>query len=532
MKRISFILSACLTIIACIKNDIPFLTEVASITAVDADGLESVSIDAQSRKVTLHFKEFIDLREVKIKSITCSPSNATISLDITQKVDLSNPVKITLRTQQDYVWEISAVQNIERRFSLEGQMGNSVIDALNHRVICQVNTSVSLDNLKITDIKLGPEYISTYSPAPASIRDFRDVVSITVKYRDVTEEWKIYVNQNTSRVELLSVNAWSKVAYLEANGVAGEKVGFRYRKVGGNWNEVIVQADEDGHFKGSAENLDAESEYEVLAFCADDQSAVIKFITEPAVQLPNSGFETWSNAESSKYHSFYDPASSDVNLQNKWWDDGNAGSTTIGAKYAITMPDTGDKVEGNASVKLASTYVVIKFAAGNIFSGQYYKTVGTSGGIIRMGRPFELRPRKLTLSLKYKCGLVTKETLGDYPQGEPVKVGDKDRGIVWVALGDWDYKEYGGSKECPVEVNTTDKKTFFNRDSDAVIAYGEFVATDSTDGWIKVEIPLEYKTLTRKPTHIIVSAAASKLGDYFTGSADSILWLDDLKLEY
>ncbi|MCF0174591.1 MAG: PCMD domain-containing protein, partial [Bacteroidales bacterium] len=54
----------------------------------------------------------------------------------------------------------------------------------------------------------------------------------------------------------------------------------------------------------------------------------------------------------------------------------------------------------------------------------------------------------------------------------------------------------------------------------------------STDGWIEVEIPLDYRSVTRRPTHIIVSAASSILGDYFTGSSTSILWLDDLKLEY
>ena len=286
MKRIYFILSICLSIIACIKNDIPYPTEVASITGVEADGLESVSIDEKSRKVTLHFKEYIDLTEVKIKSVTCSPSNTTISLDITQKVNLQNPVKITLHTYQDYVWELTAMQNIERRFAIEGQIGNSTIDAINHRVICQVNTSVALDDLNITDIKLGPEYISTYSPTPASIHDFRDVVSIKVTHRDVTEDWKIYVNQKTSRVELLSVNAWSKVAYLEANGIYGEKAGFRYRKSDGQWNEVSMQVEEDGHFGGSIQNLEPKSEYEVLAFCGEDQSPISKFITEPIMPSP------------------------------------------------------------------------------------------------------------------------------------------------------------------------------------------------------------------------------------------------------
>ena len=36
----------------------------------------------------------------------------------------------------------------------------------------------------------------------------------------------------------------------------------------------------------------------------------------------------------------------------------------------------------------------------------------------------------------------------------------------------------------------------------------------------------------RLPTHIIVSAASSRLGDYFTGSSESRMWLDDLRLVY
>ena len=74
--------------------------------------------------------------------------------------------------------------------------------------------------------------------------------------------------------------------------------------------------------------------------------------------------------------------------------------------------------------------------------------------------------------------------------------------------------------------------SFFDRNGENVIAYGEYVSNKSTEGWTQISIPLEYKSLTRKPTHIIVSAAASLLGDYFTGSEDSILWMDNLRLEY
>lgn len=107
-----------------------------------------------------------------------------------------------------------------------------------------------------------------------------------------------------------------------------------------------------------------------------------------------------------------------------------------------------------------------------------------------------------------------------------------DRCQVFVALGDWDYRTYGGTPDCPVQVNTNDRTTFFKPDSDAVIGYGAYVSDKATDGWIKVEIPIEYRSTSRKPTHIIVSCAASMLGDYFTGSTQSTLWVDGMQLEY
>ena len=103
------------------------------------------------------------------------------------------------------------------------------------------------------------------------------------------------------------------------------------------------------------------------------------------MQMPNSGFETFSNAESSKYSSFYDPASAVAELQTKWWDCGNKGSTTVGSSYTITMPDTSDKQEGSYSVTMQSQYVIIKFAAGNIFVGEFDRVIGTSGGVVNFG---------------------------------------------------------------------------------------------------------------------------------------------------
>lgn len=533
MKRIFGIILLVGILAGCIQNDIPYPVIVANITEMDVEGAVSVDIDSEDRVVTITLEETADINNVKVNSISFNDGNVKASWDILGTHDFSKRVKLTLSTYSDYIWEIVTVQPIERYFSISNQVGESGIDDANRRVFAQVSSSADISKLNIESIKLGPENISSYTPDPKSIHDFSDEVSIKVKYRDITEAWTIYIEQTETSVQLNSVNAWTGIVWLNASGIAGNDNGFKYRKKGdSDWIEVQNVSHDGGTFSASVNGLSPETEYECYAYSGEEQTEVESFRTEIAAKIPNAGFETFSNAESDKYFSFFDPNSSDTSLQSKWWGSGNKGSTTVGANYAITKPDGDNKVEGDYSALLESAYVVIKFAAGNIFSGEFYKTIGASGGIIRMGRPFTQRPQKLTVWLKYKSGIITEKTFNDKPENDPVKVGDQDRGIVWVALGDWDYTKYGGSPDCPVEINTTDKTTFFNKNGENVIAYGEFITGEDINEWTKIEIPLEYVSTSRKPTHIIISAAASMLGDYFTGSPDSKLWLDDIRLEY
>ena len=59
-----------------------------------------------------------------------------------------------------------------------------------------------------------------------------------------------------------------------------------------------------------------------------------------------------------------------------------------------------------------------------------------------------------------------------------------------------------------------------------------FTQEHNDDGWMKVTLPLEYNNYTTTPTHIVISAASSRLGDYFTGGAGSTMYLDDIELLY
>lgn len=517
----------------CIKNDIPLPVVVPRITAMDVEGATAVNIDSERNKVTITLDETTDIRNVNIRSITFSDERTRSSWDITGGQDLSKPIAVTLTIYQDYVWTITAEQPVERYFTVNGQVGSSRIDTANRRAVAYVNASTDLADVTVTSLKLGPKDITSYTPDMAQLTDFTDKVEVTAAYHDIKEVWSLYVEKTETVVEMVSVDAWTGVVWLKASGVADRNNGFRYRAAGAaEWTDVSGDAltVDGGTFSACVEGLQPLTRYECCAYSGDDTTAVTTFETEAAIQMPNSGFETISNAESSKYYSFFDPSSSITALQTKWWDSGNKGSTTVGSSYAITMPDASDKQEGQYSVKMQSQYVIIKFAAGNIFVGEFDRVIGTSGGVVNFGRPFTLRPRKLSLWLKYENGPI--DRFNGAPDNDPVEIGDMDRCQVFVALGDWDYHTYGGTPECPVQVNTNDRTTFFKPDSDAVIGYGAYVSDKATDGWIKVEIPIEYRSTSRKPTHIIVSCAASMLGDYFTGSTQSTLWVDGMQLEY
>ena len=321
-----------------------------------------------------------------------------------------------------------------------------------------------------------------------------------------------------------------------------DKVYFDVRAKGTqDWTRVNAVRDSEGSFSARISGLTPETEYEYrLAVTALDggaeetMDASSTITTDKAVPLPNGGFETTSNDESSKYKSFYDPSSADETLKSKWWDSGNKGSTTVGSAYVISYPDASDKKEGNQSVCLQSRTVIVKFAAGNLFSGHFGETIGTDGGTVCFGRPFTARPTALRFWMKYSGGKINHDTSNVPDDG---KKGKYDKAMIRIALGTWDYKKYGGDADSPVLVNTTDVSTFVDFSTDAsTIALGEkIVSSDDSNpakDWIQVTLPIEYRDETKFPTHIIISCAASMYGDYFSGYDDSKLWLDGMEFVY
>lgn len=337
----------------------------------------------------------------------------------------------------------------------------------------------------------------------------------------------------------LSDNAtttWATTAvipgYIMKEGTTG--AGFDYRRSGASeWIHAEGTVDASGStYSAELSGLEPGTTYEYRATSSDFVSSSVKtFTTEPASQLQNAGFEDWQVKSGRNATLIYAEGGS------IFWDSGNHGSATMGKN--VTTPESSVKNSGSYSAKLASQFVGVwsigKFAAGNLFVGEYLATDVTDG-ILGWGRPFTSRPKALKGYVKYVPQTVTYES----SDCANLKKGDMDMGIIYVAILDGSTKNANSSKvssdkqDWPVIVKTkSSERTLFSKDDSNVIAYGELVLTEATqgDGLIEFEIPLEYFRTDIKASNIMVTCSASRYGDYFVGG-ESVMYIDDFELVY
>ena len=558
MKKLLAYIISVVALTGCITNDIPYPVLVPNITALEVDGSEKVEINYAKRIVTVHFPETEDLRYVTIRSVEYDSKIVTSSMNLIGVHDLSlKPLIFKLRTYDDYEWRIVAVRDTERYFTVKGQVGSTVIDPVNCRVIVSVGQTANLSHLEVTSAKLGPkDGLTSYNPDLLSLVgkhiDLSDVYKVRISFFGVTEVWNIFAEVVESTVSLGKINPWATEAYINSTGVAGMENGFQYRKVGDNtWTDVEKKdiTSDGGSFVAHITDLQPETEYEIIAYCGNDRTDAQSFTTAAATQLPNSSFEYVSKVAGANYYKFYDPSCGVEEGSFMFWGSGNGEgsegvSGSAGMGIIITAIDTEDKVDGNQSVRAQTGQAAGMLAAGNLFTGQFAGLVGTEGGKVNFGRPWTSRPRALKLHCKYSTGRM--DIIKGMPTGVTLSSADYDRAQIKVAIGTWSYRTYGGTPDSPVLVNTTDSKTFvdFNTD-ESTIANGDLIiyhdgyavnggakVNTGTAGWIEFTIPLNYHTLDQIPTHIIISCAASQFGDYFSGCSSSKLWLDAFELIY
>lgn len=374
----------------------------------------------------------------------------------------------------------------------------------------------------IKNVKAKDHYIFTYKVADSG----KGGVTINVDGGVKTYTYEFAVPTTPSNNLEVTPNAWTSFVNLEGKVLSSEKeldlslMKLQYKlATASDWTDLATTV-EGEVCKATITGLTPGTEYHSRMVYNNGEVVgdPCAFTTEVKTQLPNSGFENWYQSGDVWY----------PNLQGEeFWDTSNPGSTALGASYNVTTKNETIKHGGNASVQLRSRKIVIKFAAASLYTGEFDDIVGMDGAKIKWGQPFTSRPLALHGWLQYAPVVIDNVGKGnDTPPAEAniVKGKTMDMCSVYIAL-----------TTDVISINNTDKSTLNWKDKEGVIAYGELPIEDcgSTNGeWKEFNIPFVYRSLTTKPTHIIVVASSSKYGDYFTGGEGSTLYLDDFELIY
>ena len=514
----------------CVRNDVPYPVVKIDIVSLEVEGLLSEPvIDSEAHTVALELDEVTDIRKVNISNVVLT-EGATSDVSFPGVFDLRYPIYANLTKYETTAeWVISATQQIERHFSVEGQMGEAEIDPIGCVVTLYVPIDYDLNNVVVLDAKLGPRDITTYSPDPMSLTSFHDTVRhIEVRYHDdIVEDWTVRVVPKDIEIELSQVDAWAKRIWLQGMGRAESDLGFRYRVAGSEtWLSVADVTNDGGSISACIEGLEPLTTYEVVAFSGENESDVVTVTTEDVMELINGGFEEWSFTDGT-YYPYLEGGT-------PFWATGNDGakvaSTILTEPTSDVRPGTTGKQAAALQSKKAALMGIGKFAAGNIFLGRFGGLQGVNG-LVFFGRPSTARPVALRGWVKYNQGVI--DELGAVPTSCPdLKKGDPDEGQIFIAVGDWTAEEYGGDADSPVSIDTSKESTFFNIKGKNVIGAGELILTESTDGWVEFTIPMDYTSTSSVPTHIIIVCTGSRFGDYFTGSTQSLMLVDDLELVY
>ncbi len=531
MSRILKYALLCLSLLmsaSCIKNDLSYPEAVPEVTSFEVEGQKSVTIDNETRTIDIVMGEVADMSNVKVDSYSFT-HDAQVVGGMPEYLDLRESVTMTLHVYEDFVWTINATQPIERYIRCENQIGEAVLDMDTKMAYVYVNEDQPLSSVKFLDVKLEPEpSVVKYTigsvfenghsvskredcnfPAEPMMLDCVVMRYFYVEYEGEEIRWSVKVLQKAVEVEVKSVTAWTLSALVSGmtNG-SGTPV-FEYRKAAGSeWIQYKDVKVEGTSVSADIRGLEEGTEYMVRLTNGELISKEKTFTTGKIEEIPNLNFDSWymngkawiPNESGGEYI----------------WDTANPGTAGLG--YVPTTPETSDVVKGKAArleTQLANVLGIKKLAAGNIYTGKFGKIAGV-GAELNWGVPFKARPLALKGYWKYSPKEIDR---AESPYSD--MKGKTDVCQVQIFLTDW---------AGPFLISTS-KKQFVNYERGDIIARGEITTSETHGDYVEFTIPLVYRDY-RIPTYVVISGAASKYGDYFTGGVGSVLLLDEFELIY
>ena len=545
------ILFALLLVSCAIKDDIPYPIIEATVTSFEVQGqcdesdagFAAAQINKSDATIDIFVSDTVSMNSIRVLKMEVSndaeivPSSACLHPESFPKNSFSRPstsdntwidlssgtATFTLRTYQDYEWRVRVKQVVLSEVEFGGQVGDAIVDPVNHNVIVYVSANQDLRAVAVKKFRPAGQHC-TVMPDPSSTPtyDFSQMRTFTVVPGNGrgTASWQVFV-YHTEAQQGVTASHFARCATATVSGQCptGASLVLNYRRQGDNdWQTVPEGQINVNGSKYAAEitGLMAGGTYEYQVHAGNVETGVQSFTTVAPQQLENSSFDEW-HIEGSGTRALYLPWAEGA---NKYWDTGNHGATTVGASNSTYVDENGRRF-----ANLASKYIVIKFAAGNIFTGEYIETDGTNG-VLSFGRSFTSFPTKMRFDFKYRTSTISrtggewKEAWGDYITRQLYEglKGQPDSCCVYIALGDWVPETYKGVT-CPYLIRTRPSALhLFNKNDSHLIAYGEMTCGKDVSSWSTETITLNYRVRDRQPKYIIVVCSSSKYGDYFTCS--------------
>lgn len=326
---------------------------------------------------------------------------------------------------------------------------------------------------------------------------------------------------------------WTSFAVLK--GVCeGENLYFILQEKGDD-NSIIeiktVNNDKKGNITSLVTGLKHGIEYSYWLASEDDLTMScepVSFSTHTPLDVPNLSLDDWGERTGKGALSTnvdYKCAQGNNSTGDVYWESGNRGAKS-GKK--TLLQGEGEDVKKGKAAKLTSQWAGVQgfggaFSAGSIFSG-YVESVSTKGANLVYGQLFNGFPTALKGWYKYHPGII------NWVSNSETTTSELDEAIIYIALTT-SQSHLQSYRDDIANVKT------FNSEGDNVIAYGELrIQNENTTEYQNFTIPLVYKSSkmpeTKTDVYLIIMASSSVKGDFFTGSTDSWMLLDELGLVY
>ncbi len=322
---------------------------------------------------------------------------------------------------------------------------------------------------------------------------------------------------STSDYDLWFGNVTFKATVLNT---AASSVKIAYSADGATWTEVAATAGENNTYTAVGSDFMADKNYTYkLVVDSADSGKALTHQTAAGAQIPNGDMESWSDVGGVIY-----PYAAGA---SPFWLTGNDGAKMAGATLTKSSTDVRPGSTGQYSAELKSQFASVlgigKFAAGNLFVGTF--SMSGLDGTVNFGRDFKFtaKPKSLSFWMKHNEGTINEGA------GTPAEATGTDKATIMVIITNWD---------TPYAVNTKDQSTFFTMADlatmEGVIGYGYIEKRESATEWAEYTIDITYREDMKnvKPKKLVVSFTPSGFGDYFTGSTDSWMYVDDIIFNY